>query len=77
MTIIAETIVEVMSKTGISLDPEFCAKAVRGMLCEMERNPDRFAGKRVLFIHSGIIIRVHAGSDRWFIFSGRWSVWSL
>lgn len=42
-----------MSATGVSLDPEFCVKAVRGMLCEMERNPDRFAGKRVLFLHSG------------------------
>ena len=49
-----ETILEVMSSTGVSLDPEFCVKAVRGMLCEMKQNPDRFAGKRVLFLHSGL-----------------------
>jgi 1-aminocyclopropane-1-carboxylate deaminase/D-cysteine desulfhydrase-like pyridoxal-dependent ACC family enzyme len=42
-----------MSTTGVSLDPEFCVKAVRGMLCEMKINPDRFAGKRVIFLHSG------------------------
>lgn len=42
-----------MSKTGVSLDHEFCVKAVSGMLGEMEKNPDRFAGKRVLFMHSG------------------------
>ena len=48
-----ETIVEVMSETGVSLDPEFCVKGVRAMLCEMDKNPARFAGKRVLFIHSG------------------------
>ena len=49
----AETIVDVISHTGVSLDPEFCVKAVRGMLCEMKKNPSNFAGNRVLFIHSG------------------------
>ena len=50
----AETVADVMSQTGVSLDQEFCVKAVRGMLGEMQKNPSRFAGKRVLFIHSGI-----------------------
>ena len=49
-----ETILDVVSQTGVSLDPEFCAKAMRGMLGEMRMNPDRFAGKRVLFLHSGL-----------------------
>ena len=44
-----------MGHTGVSLDPEFCVKALRGMLSEMKINPDRFAGKRVLFIHSGLV----------------------
>jgi len=49
----AETVVEVMSQTGVSLDPQYCVKAVRGMLSEMKENPHRFAGKRILFLHSG------------------------
>lgn len=51
---VSETVVEVMSTTGVSLDPEFCVKAMRGMLCEMEKNPGRFAGNQVLFLHSGV-----------------------
>ncbi len=50
---IIETIIDVVSHTGVSLDPVFCVKGVRGMLTEMKINPERFAGKRVLFIHSG------------------------
>ena len=45
---------DVCSATGVPLDPEFCVKGVRGMLGEMKANPGRFAGKRVLFLHSGI-----------------------
>ena len=46
-------ILDVFTKTGVSLDPDYSVKAVRGMLGEMERNPGRFAGRRVLFIHTG------------------------
>ena len=51
---------DVCSSTGVPLDPEFCVKGVRGMLGEMKQNPGRFAGKRVLFLHSGksIIIAI-------------------
>ena len=48
-----ETIVDVTSRTGLSVDPEFNVKSVRGMLQEMSSHPDRLKGKRVLFIHSG------------------------
>lgn len=50
-------IVEVFGRTGISLDPDFTVKTLRGMLGEMERNPDRFAGKRVLFLHTGMYLQ--------------------
>ncbi len=46
-------IVDVFTKTGIALCPEFTAKAMRGMLEEMRTNPGRFAGKRVLFLLTG------------------------
>lgn len=56
-----ETIVDVVSETGVSLDPDFCAKGVRGMLCEMRDNPGRFAGNRILFLHSGGVYALFDG----------------
>ncbi len=52
-------IVDVFTQTGISLCPTFTAKALRGMLEEMKTNPGRFAGKRVLFLLTGIQIPSH------------------
>ena len=43
------------------LDPEFCVKGVRGMLGEMKANPGRFAGRRVLFLHSGMLPYIQGG----------------
>jgi len=43
----------VTSQTGVSIDPEFNVKAVRGMLQEMKDHPERLKGKRVLYMHSG------------------------
>ena len=39
--------------TGILLDPTYTLKAARGMLEEMKKNPGRFAGGDVLFVHTG------------------------
>ncbi len=35
------------------VDPTYTLKAVRGMVSEMQKNPARFKGKRVLFLHTG------------------------
>ena len=40
--------------TGVILDPTYTGKAVRGMVSELQVNPDRFQGNRILFIHTGI-----------------------
>lgn len=67
-----------MSKTGVSLDHEFCVKAVSGMLGEMEKNPDRFAGKRVLFMHSGKLTQHCDDTPARYInilFVVRWCLW--
>lgn len=42
-----------MSHTGLSLDPDFTMKAVKGMLTEMRERPHVFKGHRILFIHTG------------------------
>ena len=43
-----------MCATGVILDPVYTLKGVRGMLCEMQVNPARFLGTRVLYIHTGM-----------------------
>lgn len=44
-------LVEVVMKTGVSLDPVYSLKGVRGLL---GKNPQRFAGRRILYIHTGL-----------------------
>ena len=45
----------IASSMGVIFDPAFTMKVFRGMTCEMEKNPDRFKGRRVLFIHTGTL----------------------
>jgi len=35
------------------VDPVYNIKAIRGMLHEMKKNPGRFKGHRILYIHTG------------------------
>ena len=44
---------DISTSTGIILDTVFTLKAVKGMLCEMKKTPDRFKGHRILFLHTG------------------------
>ena len=46
-------LVEISSQTGIVLDPVYTLKGVRGMLAELKKNPQRFKGNRILYIHTG------------------------
>ena len=48
-----EDIVEISRTTGIMVDPVYNVKAIRGMLHEMNTNPGRFKGDRILYIHTG------------------------
>ena len=49
----SEMLIEITQSTGIVLDPCYTLKAARGMLLEMAKNPSRFKGSRVLFLHTG------------------------
>ena len=49
----AVQLLDIMTKTGVELDPVYTLKGVRGMLTEMATNPGRFQGNRVLYIHTG------------------------
>ena len=46
-------LIDIVSTTGVSLDPAYTLKSVLGMLGELNSNPGRFAGKRILYIHTG------------------------
>ena len=45
-----------MRQTGVTLDPVFTLKGVRGLLGELKNNPTSFAGNRILYIHTGGLI---------------------
>ena len=53
MYIFTEQLVNIAATTGIVLDPTYTLKGVQGLLGEMEKNPARFKGKRILHIHTG------------------------
>ena len=48
-----ELLVSIAQSTGIVLDPVYTLKAARGMIKEIDLNPSRFKGKKVLFLHTG------------------------
>ena len=50
-----EQLVEI-AKTGVTLDPVYTLKGVRGMIAELQNNPGRFAGKRILYHHTGTCV---------------------
>lgn len=49
----SDFLLSVASTTGIVLDPCYTAKAAKGLLYELNHNPEQFQGNRILFIHTG------------------------
>ena len=52
---ISGQLIKIASSTGIVLDPTYTLKGVQGLLGELEKNPARFKGNRILYLHTGII----------------------
>lgn len=48
-----EFIMNIGATTGVVLDPTYTGKAVRGLVSELNNNPSRFKGNKILFIHTG------------------------
>ncbi|XP_060084940.1 uncharacterized protein LOC132564287 [Ylistrum balloti] len=46
-------VMSVAETTGVMLDPIYTGKATLGMLRELQNNPQRFKGNRILFLHTG------------------------
>ena len=55
---------DVAQATGIILDPVYSGKAVHAMLGEMRRDPQAWAGRRVLFVHTGGLLGVYDKADQ-------------
>ena len=55
---------DVAQATGIILDPVYSGKAVHAMLGEMQRDPQAWAGRRVLFVHTGGLRGVYDKADQ-------------
>jgi len=43
------------------VDPVYNIKAIRGMLHETKKNPGRFKGHRILYIHTGGVFGLYGG----------------
>ncbi len=56
-----DQLLEIFTVTGVSVDPVYTLKGVRGMLSELANNPARFAGKRVLYLHTGGVFGLYDG----------------
>lgn len=54
-----ETVVAVGEATGVILDPVYTGKAVHGLLREIAEDPAGWAGRRVLFIHTGGLLGLY------------------
>ncbi|CAK4810179.1 unnamed protein product [Aphanomyces euteiches] len=48
-----EYISKVARETGVLLDPVYSGKALFGLIKELQTTPEKFAGKHILFVHTG------------------------
>lgn len=57
--------IDIASKEGILLDPCYTGKAFKGMLSQIQKNPNSF-GDNILFLHSGGIFGNFAYLDQYY-----------
>jgi D-cysteine desulfhydrase len=48
-----DTLRRFAQQTGIFLDPVYSGKAMHGLIAEIQGDPERWRGQRVLFLHTG------------------------
>lgn len=58
------TIQRVATETGVLLDPVYTGKAVHGLLRDMQREPEAWRGRRVLFVHTGGLLGMYDKLDQ-------------
>ncbi|GER38454.1 D-cysteine desulfhydrase [Striga asiatica] len=63
---------DIAQATGIVLDPVYSGKAAYGMMREMIDNPEKWEGRKVLFIHTGGLLGLFDKTDQMGSLLGNW-----
>ncbi|KAH7853114.1 hypothetical protein Vadar_033430 [Vaccinium darrowii] len=63
---------EVAQATGVVLDPVYSGKAAHGMMKDMADNPMKWAGRKILFIHTGGLLGLFDKTDEMVSLVGNW-----
>ncbi|XP_077230905.1 D-cysteine desulfhydrase 1, mitochondrial-like [Tasmannia lanceolata] len=64
---------EVAETTGVILDPVYSGKAAYGFSKDVKKNPAKWAGRKVLFIHTGGIFGLYDKSKQLNDTVGKWN----
>lgn len=63
---------EIAETTGVVLDPVYSGKAAFGMMKDMAENPEKWEGRKVLFIHTGGLLGLFDKVDQMASLVGNW-----
>lgn len=63
---------EVAAATGVILDPVYSGKAAYGMMKDMAENPEKWEGRKILFIHTGGLLGLYDKVDQLNPLIGNW-----
>lgn len=63
---------EVAQTTGVVLDPVYSGKAAHGMMKDMAENPMKWAGRKILFIHTGGLLGLFDKTAEMVSLVGNW-----
>ncbi|GAQ78288.1 hypothetical protein KFL_000100530 [Klebsormidium nitens] len=55
---------EIAQQTGVILDPVYSGKALLGFLKDVRAEPEKWAGRKVLFIHTGGLLGMYEKADQ-------------
>ncbi|XP_010549032.1 PREDICTED: bifunctional D-cysteine desulfhydrase/1-aminocyclopropane-1-carboxylate deaminase, mitochondrial [Tarenaya hassleriana] len=63
---------EVANATGVILDPVYSGKAAYGLMQEMAKDPKKWEGRKILFIHTGGLLGLYDKVDQMAPLVGSW-----
>ncbi|KAK6145453.1 hypothetical protein DH2020_022273 [Rehmannia glutinosa] len=63
---------EIAEATGVVLDPVYSGKAAYGMMKDMARNPEKWEGRKVMFIHTGGVLSLFDKTEQMASLVGTW-----
>lgn len=63
---------EIAETTGVILDPVYSGKAAYGMMKDMAKNPKKWEGKKILFIHTGGLLGLYDKTEQIAPLVGKW-----